>query len=109
MANKHRGQVALVVDGATYNLRLSTNTLCDLESVLQGDLMAALQSPDFRTIRAVVWAALSADKPGLTLEGAGEIMDAVGLTEIGKKVGELVKITFPDPEPDGSASTENPQ
>lgn len=107
MANKHRGQVALEVDGVAYNLRLSVNSLCDLESILQGDLMAALERPDIRTVRAVIWAALSPDKPGLTLEGAGEIMDAVGFVEIANKVAELVNITFPKKE--GEASTGNPQ
>lgn len=107
MANKHRGQVALEVDGATFNMRLSINSLCEMESILQGDMMAALQNPDIRTIRAVVWAALSADKPGLTLAQAGEIIDAVGLAEIGKKVGDLVALTFPKPE--GDAAPENPQ
>lgn len=111
MANKHRGEVALSVDGATYTMRLSANALCDLEGVLQcnaNQAFAAMGQMEIRAMRAILWASLTETKPGLTLAGAGEIMDAAGLKTIAAKLGELVAATFPQADA-GEASTENPQ
>lgn len=111
MGNKHRGEVALDVDGVMHTMRLSANALCELESVSQKsapEVFSALGSIDFRTIRAIVWASLIESKPGITLAGAGIVIDAVGVKTIVAKIGELASATFPSPD-DGEASTENPK
>lgn len=111
MANPHRGQVAFIVDGTAYTMRLSSNALCDLEGILQRSALAAFTSlavePEVRTVRAIVWAALSESRPGITLAEAGTIIDAVGFVPMMEKLTELVALTYPKAE--GAAAPENPQ
>lgn len=111
MANKHRGEVALEVDGATISMRLSANALCELEGVLQRsapEVFASLGQIDFRSVRAIIWASLTESKPGITLSGAGTIIDAIGIKTAVAKIAELVSVTFPQADA-REASTENPQ
>jgi hypothetical protein len=110
MANKHKGEVALEADGKAYTMRLSANALCELEGVLQRsapEVFAGLGDVDFRSVRAIVWASLTESVPGITLAGAGTIIDAVGIKAVVVKIAELVKVTFPQDA--GEASPENPQ
>lgn len=111
MANKHRGEVSLEVDGVAYSMRLSANALCELEGVLQRsapEVFSSLGHVDFRSLRAIVWASLSESKPGITLSGAGVIIDAVSVKTIVEKIAQLVAVTFPQPDA-VEASTENPR
>lgn len=109
MANKHRGEVVLEADGKAYTMRLSANALCELEGVLQRsapEVFSGLESVDFRSVRAIVWAALTESVPGITLVGAGTIIDDVGIKVAVLKIAQLVAVTFPKDA--GEASPENP-
>ncbi len=90
--NQHRGETPLEVEGRPYRLRLTTNVLANLEDYLGlagPDLLEGLRKGGVRAIRALLRAALAtpriADRPetaaieDLTDQGAGELIDKVGL------------------------------
>jgi hypothetical protein len=113
MANRERGEVPLVVtngDGTThiYILRLSINALCEVEDLLSQssgtpvsftEIMARAGTGRMREIRAIVWAALQERHRDQfpTLESAGELIQLVGITNLGDQLQALQGSTTPDP------------
>lgn len=113
MANPHRGEVSFEADGATYTLRYSANSLCELEESLgrgvieiTRELASWKDSPEkirFGLIRAVFWAGLREHHPELDLKAAGElILAAGGAVEAMVKIGEAFGQAFPSPQNDGA-------
>jgi len=114
MGNPHRGAVDWTVSGKVYTLRLSTNALCELESITQrtatealGAFLAAGQQSqiDARLLRSILWAALSGAHTGLTLAHVGDLIDEAGVKASVEAVGRLVAATFPAPD---EGASENP-
>ena len=65
----------LTLNGRDYPLRFSINALCCLEEKT-GLSLAQLQSAQFSCLRGLIWCGLMEAEKGLTLEGAGELLDA---------------------------------
>lgn len=103
MTNAHRGEVALKVGETTYTLVIGRNALAAVESVLGktwSEIAEDLQgSPGFGLLRALFWASLQKKHPAIDLLGAGDLMDEVGDELLGEKIGEALKLAFPDAEP----------
>lgn len=108
MTNAHRGEVALKVGDTTYTLVIGRNALAATESVLGkswSEIAEDLQgAPSFGLLRALFWASLQRKHPAIDLFGAGDLMDEVGDEVLGEKIGEALKLAFPDAE-----SGDNPQ
>ncbi|MBA2627187.1 MAG: hypothetical protein H0U85_04190 [Gemmatimonadales bacterium] len=104
MVNPERGEVLLEVKGAngnttdSYVLLMRTNALVRLEQHM-GDhihkLGPRISSPGMGDLRALLCAALSTRHPEITLEGAGEIIDAAGFEEAGAAVMNALNLGFP--------------
>jgi hypothetical protein len=100
--NRKRGGVTLSVDGVDYLFRITTNALIAYKDMMGHSFqegLAAIQAnqDDFRTARAVIWTALAHDK-AITVEDAGDVMDAVGLPAALAAFTEAVSLAFPQPE-----------
>lgn len=101
MANADRGEVALVAAEKTYTLRMSINAVAEIENYLDlgvNDLAAMVRNPaDFRisTWRVLLWGALREFHP-CSIEEAGEIMGVAGVDATVDKVGEAMKLAFPE-------------
>lgn len=99
MANRRKGEVELVAGDDLYHLRFSTNAICSLEEELDigiNELGEKLSDPrQFRisTFRSIVRSCLTTP---VTIEQAGEIIDKVGIAEVGKAVGLAFQVAFPD-------------
>jgi len=105
MANKHRGEASLEIDGKAYTLVFTTNALCDLEELLGKSVGQIMQQMDrVSTIRALLWAGLQASEPGLTVKAAGDLMHVAGNTAVMKAVTEALNRAFPQEK----AAPENP-
>ena len=65
----------LTLNGRDYPLRFSINALCCLEEKT-GLSLSQLQSAQFSCIRGLIWCGLMEGEKGLTLEAAGELLDA---------------------------------
>lgn len=109
MANRERGEVDLVVDGTTYTFCLGLNELVELETLVTStsgrevrfvEVLAKAESGHATSIRALFWAALKKHHPDVTLDKAGEIVQAVGGLFSGKLQALLTQATTgarPDP------------
>lgn len=94
MANKHRGEVEILLD-QTRKLRYTTNALAELEDAL-GKPVTQLNQEEtgIKTIRAMLWAGLLHETPDLTINEAGELMNHTDLTTISEKVTEAITLAF---------------
>ena len=65
----------LSLNGRDYPLRFSINALCCLEEKT-GLSLSALQSAPFSCLRGLIWCGLMEGEKGLTLDDAGDLLDA---------------------------------
>ncbi len=65
----------LTLNGRDYPLRFSINALCCLEEKT-GMSLARLQSAQFTCLRGLIWCGLMEAEKGMTLEAAGDLLDA---------------------------------
>jgi hypothetical protein len=102
MVNPLKGEVELKA-GETYTLRLGTNALIELQSVLGGvdpsQLVPRMVDPGTKgeTVRALLWAALGGSQSGLSLFDAGNMIDEYP-EEVGKAIREVLGLSLPDPK-----------
>lgn len=94
-----RGGVEFAHDGRRYVMRFGANQLCAAEEASGRrtlELVNEIQSGagSFRTFRVLFWAGLGT----VTVEQAGEMMDAIGLQEVAEIIGKALTLAFPDPE-----------
>lgn len=80
-ANKERGELALNIEGQSYTLKLTTNAVCEMET-LSGrtfdQVMLRIQHGSMSDIRLFFWAALQSHHPKVTLVDVGDLIDAAG-------------------------------
>jgi hypothetical protein len=91
--------VSFEAGGVSRTLRFSTNAFCDLEDrtgVGINDIVVQLKSkPTMTFIRACFWAGLRGHDATITLEAAGDVVDALGLAQAATLLGEAVSAAFP--------------
>lgn len=86
MANAERDEVDLAVGDQVYSLVLTTNAMCEVETLMSSGLRRVtfadvlIQSKQHSVVamRAIFWASLREKHPNVTLEEAGRIMDNAG-------------------------------
>lgn len=98
-ANKERGEVPFVSGGKSYVLKMTSNAMCELESVsgrtLQ-EIATAIADPDTRRmtdVRLFLWAMLRHHHPELAVEHVGPLIDDAGM-EIGTQLQNLVALNM---------------
>lgn len=101
-----RGAVPFEADGESLFLRLTTNAQVRYQDAAGESFVAApgrlqASSDDLGTVRRIFWAGLS-HMDGMTLERAGDIMDAVGPAEAGRVIREAISGAFPAPSAEGN-------
>jgi hypothetical protein len=117
MAATNNGTVSFDADGQAHTLRFTTNALCLFEQRSGMTQLEAAQELAFakdtplgvsaKTLRALYWA--GADKGGMTLEQAGDLVDTIGRREAVRIAIEAFDAAFPDAEDgDQGKNGENP-
>jgi len=118
MANPHRGEVAVTVDGVDYTLRLATNELCSLEdehgkdtNELIAEFYQAVSEGKLkmRMVRSFFRAALIGGLPSVTLAEAGDIMSKIGLVEAAGLLGKAIAASLPDGQEEGDQTARPPK
>lgn len=102
MANPQRGEVQLKAGDDTYVLRLTFNGICELEQVLDmpsSEIDQLVRNP--ATVRsaqwrAILWACLRDKHADVDLEGAGAIIDAVGVENAVKAIYDALRVSQPE-------------
>jgi hypothetical protein len=104
MGNKHRGEVSFDIDGKTWTLALGINALCELEAEFDKPVNAIFAEMDdgkvsVRTLRSVFRAGLARHHSKISQAEAGDLMEAVGLAETARLIGDAVKAALPGAAP----------
>lgn len=106
MANRHRGAVAVKLDGKTLQLRYSLNALAEIEDRLKlnsiAEILETLKTLSMRSLRTLLWAGLIHANADLTEQDVGE-MDfdfASTLAKVSEAIGDVFK------SPEAEASTD---
>lgn len=110
MANPHRGEVALLLDGVTYNLKLSNNSICALEQTTGKNLFEiinALFKGNVWAGAAFFYAGLLKNHSGISYEQAQDMLPLDDILPFMKTIIELVNSAFPAPDSEAKVS-ENP-
>jgi hypothetical protein len=102
MANRERGEVAFDALGQGWTLKLGTNAMCEIEDATGktfsevGEIMGDPARVTIRMMRTVFWGALRDHHEDVTLKQAGTIIDAIGMQEAGRLIGEAFQAAMPD-------------
>jgi hypothetical protein len=125
MANAQRGEVALDINGTTYTLVLNLNALAELQSLFSSerpvkvrgkgpdgkpidrwimepmvptleDLERWVMAGSVKHVRAMFWAALRKHHRGITLDDAGDLLEATG-EQGAAALKVLAGLSAPDP------------
>jgi len=100
MANSHKGERAITVEGVEYRLRFSVNAICELEDATDapietlGSRLGSGQA-GVRDIRMLWWAALRDHHAAIDLQATGVLVDQVGLATAITVIGEVLALAFP--------------
>lgn len=105
MANLHRGELTIDADGRQYTLAVSSNALAALEGLFSTsekrvtwqEVCGHAARNSHTHIRGILWAMLRKHHREMTLEDAGDLIDAIGLDALDAKLTEIIVQTVPDP------------
>ncbi|MGH6862593.1 MAG: hypothetical protein ACRECY_20305 [Phyllobacterium sp.] len=105
MANKVRGEIGFKALGKSWVLKLGVNAMCEIESET-GKSISAIgaaivdeKQATMSLMRTVFWGALQEHHDGLSIKETGSIIDAIGMNDAGRLIGEA--FTAANPEPKG--------
>jgi hypothetical protein len=105
MANPHKGEVSLDIDGTTYTLALTIDSMVALEEAFSTptkevtfqEVMAAADRGSIKHLRAFLWAALMDHHPTMTIKDISPLVQkAGGIAVITMKLMELAKESAAD-------------
>jgi predicted thioredoxin/glutaredoxin len=105
MANLHKGEVSLELDGRIYTLHAGINALADVEGVFSTidkrvtfqEVVEHALKGSISHIRALLWAMLRRNHKDVSLADVGDLIDRVGLVAIDQKFDEVLRSVVPDP------------
>ena len=110
MTNRHRGEAAVTIAGASYRFVFTIAAICEIEGVERlpiGMVMEKLQRGFVSTICVLVWAGLREHHHEMTLSDARDLtvdfIAEVGAAKAGEIIGEAVAAAFPAPQGDAEA------
>lgn len=101
-----RGEVSIEISGKTYRLVMDINAIVLLEELMGTDekpvtfpmLIDRVNKGSVKAMRAFLWAALQKHHDDVTLQRAGELIQAAGgLEGFGRQLKGLVESATPDP------------
>lgn len=86
MANRDKGETDLVIGDVTYRMVLDVNAMVALETLFStpekevtfGDVLERVNRGRLTDVRAFFWASLQRYQPHITLDAAGDLIQAAG-------------------------------
>lgn len=110
MANPHRGEKAITIDGKEYTLVFTANTICEIEDALDKSILEIQgQFARLSVVRTLLWAGLQEKHPGITLKAAGDMLGTAGSKVLGPAIFEAMVAAFPKTDAEAKAGPENPR
>ena len=101
MANNIKLVKAPITLDRERTLLFNLNAFCDLEDVFGtvDDAMKALQDGKVKALRALLWAGLKHEDPGLTEEAVGAMLGLGDLQEISEAINKAIISAMPEIDP----------
>lgn len=105
MANRHKGEVSLDVDGTVYTMALTLDAMVALEDMFStpdkavtfDEVITRMEGGSARHLRGVLWAVLQLHHRELSVADVSPLVQAAGgINVLTAKFMELVKATQPD-------------
>lgn len=102
MANKERGELRLAAGDQEYTLKLTTNSLCEMEDLagkVTDVVIAGAAKGSLRDVRWLLWAAMQEHHAATvkTAKDAGRVIDLMGgLAKVALKMNELMALNRDD-------------
>ena len=106
MANQERGEVPIAIGGRSYTLRLSINSICELEGELERrhldsnyqTFFVKVRDGSIGAARLLLWACLRDKHPNVTVDDVGGFMEELGdLSAIFQALSQAMGVSQPDP------------
>ena len=107
MANRHKGEVTIDVEGTAYTLALTIDAMVALEDqfstpqklVTFQEILGLADRGSVKAMRALIWAALQRHHPTITLTDVSDLVQrAGGLAAFVQTFSALAKVSFADPK-----------
>lgn len=101
MANAERGEVSFEASGKTWTMKIGTHAMCEIEAMTGkgiaeiGALLGNEKTSTITLLRSVFCGSLQSHHEGITPKECSDLMDEVGVTVIGQKIGEAFQAAFP--------------
>jgi hypothetical protein len=102
MANNWKGEVELEAGGRKLLFRLGVNEMIEL----QGDFGLADKDEEFATAlrnlsgfkrhRDAIFRGLQLHQPDVTLKQAGDVMNEIGMAQVGELIAKALVLAFPE-------------
>lgn len=105
--NSKRGAIEIEAGGEVYRLRFTMNAMARYQDRANETITQAFRAidegserDDLDTIRLrrLFWAALSSEHE-VSEDDAGDVMDALGIQEAARLLGEAIRQAFPEAKP----------
>ncbi len=104
MANLHKGEVSIELEGRIYTLHAGINALADVEGVFSTtdkrvtfqEVVQHALNGSVSHIRGLLWAMLRRNHRDMSLVDVGDLIDRVGLLAIDQKFEEVLRSVVPD-------------
>lgn len=110
MTNQVRGIVNFEALGQNWTLQLNTNAMCEIEDLTGhgiskvGQILANKETASIKMLRAVLCGMLKSHQPDITVAKCGDLIDAIGVNELGALIGQAFAAAFPKPEAKAKAN-----
>lgn len=101
MAERLTARVTIRLGGRDWRLVVTYGVLQDCEEATGIDMLNTVEvfvSPSTKTLRALVWAVLRREEPGLTLEQAGGFLTSRNLPQVRASIAKAFLASLPEPE-----------
>lgn len=102
MANRERGEVEFQALGKSWTMKLGVNAMCEIEDATGktiSEVAVLLKDPKTATVklmRAVMWGGMREHNDDIPVNEVGSIIDAIGMAEAGRLIGEAFTAASPD-------------
>lgn len=101
MANAHKGEIRIDLDGQSYTLALSLNAMVEVEALFGlsfEEVMVATTKGSVTHLRACIWALFRKHHPTLTIDQVGALVEGTDLGRLKGLFTQVVTASGPDPK-----------
>jgi hypothetical protein len=116
VANKHKGEIEVEIDGKKLKMSFSSNALCELEDALDrnvNEIAQTMQDPQkvrLKDLRVIFWASMLDHQPDTSIDDTKKLMSSVLPAELVEMIGKAFTLAFPPAkEGEGGAADSPPK